>query len=134
MIKSMKKRIACGALAIVALILPFCGSEPAPESAYSRLFPIIQNDKYGYINKTGQIVINPQFGYVFGFSEGLAPVRIGNESGSKWGYIDKSGMYVINPQFDGISRPFSHGLAMVDIGNTWGYIDKSGKYVWTPQD
>ncbi|HDS29982.1 MAG TPA: WG repeat-containing protein, partial [Firmicutes bacterium] len=52
----------------------------------------------GFIDKTGQYVINPQFDFAFDFSEGLAPVKIAE----KWGFIDKTGQFVINPQFDGI--------------------------------
>ncbi|PSO65063.1 MAG: hypothetical protein BRC36_04695 [Cyanobacteria bacterium QH_2_48_84] len=50
----------------------------------------------GYIDKTGEIVINRQFDYAGEFSEGLAMVKVGD----KWGYIDKTGEMVINPQFD----------------------------------
>ena len=65
--------------------------EPRP------LFPVIQNGKWGYIDRTGKIVIPPLFDGTGGFSEGLANVKIGD----KWGFIDKTGRYVIKPQFDG---------------------------------
>jgi hypothetical protein len=43
-------------------------------------------DKWGFIDKTGNIVIQPQFDEIFGgFSEGLALVRIGD----KLGYISR---------------------------------------------
>ena len=39
--------------------------------------------KWGFIDKTGHYVINPQFDFAQSFSDGLAAVRIGG----KWGYI-----------------------------------------------
>lgn len=42
----------------------------------SGLFRVIQNDKVGFIDKTGKIVINPQFYKAFNFQEGLAGVDI----------------------------------------------------------
>jgi hypothetical protein len=54
---------------------------------------IIQNDKTGFIDKTGKIIINPQFDDAWGFREGLAKVWIGK----KLGYVDKTGKYVWNP-------------------------------------
>jgi hypothetical protein len=53
-------------------------------------------DKWGYIDKTGKFVINPQFDFARDFSEGLAAVKIGG----KCGYINKTGKIVIKPQFD----------------------------------
>jgi hypothetical protein len=47
-----------------------------------------KNGKWGYIDKTGTVVIAPQFDQVvgaLGFPEGLAPVK----KGGKWGYIAK---------------------------------------------
>ncbi len=96
----------------------------------SGLFSIIRNGKYGFIDKTGQIVINPQFKFAWSFSEGLAAVEIGDKQailGGKWGYIDKTGKYVINPQFDE-AWEFMYGHAMVKIGGKIGTIDKTGKY------
>jgi hypothetical protein len=50
-------------------------------------------DKWGYIDKTGQMVIPPKFSGALGFTEGLAAVV----TGDKWGYIDKTGKYVWAP-------------------------------------
>jgi hypothetical protein len=52
-----------------------------------------EGGKWGYIDKTGKYIINPQFDEAMGFNEGLASVRIGD----KWGYIDKNGKFVWNP-------------------------------------
>ena len=55
----------------------------------------IKSGKEGFIDKTGKIVINPQFDEVRYFSEGLAAVR----QDHLWGFIDKTGTIVIEPQF-----------------------------------
>lgn len=86
--------------------------------------------KWGYIDKTGKYVINPQFDEASPFAEnGLARVA----SGEKYGFIDETGKYVINPQFDWASFFAENGLACVNIDEKWGYIDKTGKYVINPQ-
>jgi hypothetical protein len=48
------------------------------------------DDKWGYIDKMGNVVIQPQFDYARGFSEGLAEVQVGD----KLRYIDKTGKIV----------------------------------------
>jgi len=45
--------------------------------------------KWGFIDKKGKIVINPQFEEAKPFSEDLTSVKIGG----KWGYIDKKGQF-----------------------------------------
>jgi hypothetical protein len=105
-------------------------------------FSMIQNGadyvtpkgRFGYIDKTGKVVIPPefygagQFGEAQQFSEGLAALRIGGPTG-KYGYIDKTGKVAIPAQFDWASK-FSNGLAMVSIGTgemaRSTFIDKSG--------
>lgn len=107
----------------------------------SKLFPIIQNGKWGYIDKSGNIIIKPQFDHASHFSEGLAVIKINNKSG----YIDITGKVVIAAQFDGADG-FSEGLAAVNIGGKggiggrwlieggkWGFIDKTGNVVIAPQ-
>ena len=104
---------------------------------------------WGFIDKTGVWVIEPQFFYADPFSEGLALVK----SDAGYGFIDKSGTVVIQPRFDLVSD-FDEGLAMVAtlqeqkvtyvtvgpdeipvFGTTvqqyddYGYIDTTGKLV-----
>ncbi len=102
-----------------------------------------QTFKYGYIDETGKMVINPMFESAEDFSEGVAGVCIGNgcyfsppsetpKEEGKWGYIDKTGAMVIPPQFEYVAL-FHEGLAAVAVGNKWGYIDETGKFVINPQ-
>ena len=66
--------------------------------------------KYGFIDKSGKVVIEPQFDYVRDLIEGLAEVK----KDGKWGVIDKNGKVIVEPQFDDAS-PFSEGFAWVAI-------------------
>jgi hypothetical protein len=80
--------------------------------------------KFAFIDKSGSIVTSQRYDYAKEFSEGLAPVMIGE----RWGYIDKKGRMVIPPRFDE-AEPFSDGLARVQLGERFGYINPSGGLV-----
>lgn len=88
------------------------------------------SDKQGYIDKTGRIVIQPQFAYTSDFHEELARIGIGTH---QEGYINKTGKIVVQPKFSHV-REFSEGLAAVETRDgKWGYLDKTGKYAIAPQ-
>src|SRR5262249_22022022 len=109
-------------------------------------------DHFGFIDKTGRMVIEPKFTDPGGFSEGLALTRIGGKTIDPWHgayisgplggrlvYIDRSGKTLIelNKKID-YARPFSEGMAPVRVVKNdkylyWGYIDKTGKFVIEPQ-
>lgn len=133
----MKIKIILLIFAVASVfLLPSCNSaiNPLGGKETPELFPIMQRDasgyesEWGYINRKGEVVIQPQYTQAWFFSEGLAVACVEN----KCGYIDSSGKFVINPQFDFAHR-FSEGLAAVTIENKIGYIDKTGKYVINPQ-
>ena len=106
-----------------------CFSSPSAPQKDRSLLPLqCSNNQSGYIDRTGKIVISPQFNEAHWFEDGLAVVKIG----SKFGFIDKTGKIVINPQFDQANW-FEEGLSVVNIGDKWGYIDKTGKIVINPQ-
>jgi len=87
------------------------------------------DEKWGFVDKTGKVIINPQFKAVSNFSDGLCGVK--NDDG-KWGFIDKEGTITINYQFDG-ANDFKNGKCIVTSANKDGVIDKEGKYIINPQ-
>jgi DNA-directed RNA polymerase subunit RPC12/RpoP len=108
-------------------------------------------ERYGYIDKTGQLVIETKFTSADDFSEGLACVQVGGKAGGiiggEYGYIDMNGVYLVEPKFD-YAESFSEGLACVatgarrgglfedfggKTGGKYAYIDKSGNYAIEPQ-
>lgn len=105
-----------------------------------QLYPVQVEGKWGFIDKTGAIKIEPQFaglrrldgaGDILGFSEGLAPVQLA-ENGP-WGYADTSGQVVIEPRFS-LAQPFSEGLAVVRTADGWSFVDKTGAILFGPFD
>lgn len=80
-----------------------------------------KNEKFGYIDESGNIVIEPQYKKAWYFSEGLAWVEIEG----KYGYIDKSGKVVIDAQYDE-AKNFKDGSAKVQVNGQWKTIDKKG--------
>jgi hypothetical protein len=79
-------------------------------------------EKWGYIDKTGEFVISPRFatspnGYVWSFQEGLAKIEVSG----KVGYIDHTGEFAITPRFlDGES--FHDGMARVLVEGPCVYV------------
>jgi len=110
--------------------------EWSPFSQFSEgLAPVSIEGRFGYIDVTGRIIIQPQFDIANPFSDGLAAVAGDNRL---WGFIDKTGTVVIQPQFEQPGA-FSEGLCtvMVDERLEGGklqnkYIDKTGRVVIGP--
>ncbi len=114
--------------------------------------------KYGYIDKTGNTVIEPKYDFAEDFSEGLACVgyRIKKEDADEevvkrqswrfdpnfppfefgevqdsvclYGFINTKGEVIVEPQFDS-AKAFSEGMSLIGIGDKSGYINRSGKIV-----
>jgi WG containing repeat len=90
-----------------------------------------REEHWGYVDfSCSHIVIPPQFSYAYGFSEGVAAVKVGE----KWGFINTAGKLAISPQFDGVGyKGFAEGLMNVKIGSQWGVIDHTGSFVIPPK-
>lgn len=96
------------------------------------LASVKENGKWGYIDKTGALVIKPQFEISYSFHEGLAATRMDK----KWGFIDKTGKFVIEPKFNNVGH-FHDDLSSAYIqgknGWTYGFINRKGDWVIEPQ-
>jgi hypothetical protein len=132
----------------VELKTPFTSAQPFSEG----LAAVEQNEKIGYIDKTGKCVIQFQFvihkvyGSALGkdgmcrplvgdpdvkicsFSEGLAAVPIAKDKSRRWGYINKAGEIVIPASFDNAGE-FHEGVAAVRTNGAIEFVDKKGHTV-----
>ena len=136
--KTSLTKLICASLMVLACL----GTQGQAQNSSENLLPIQQGGKWGFINRSGEVVIKPQFDWAEPFADGLALVRYPpRKSRSKpgelaegMGFIDQTGKVVIeldNPlHLNGES--FSEGLTKYwtwepDKGNLYGYIDTSGK-------
>lgn len=75
------------------------------------LFPVKSGDKWGFVDREGKIVINPQFAEASAFRDGLALVKSSGEK-SGYGFIDASGKMIINPNYKS-ATVFNEDIAWV---------------------
>jgi hypothetical protein len=92
------------------------------------LMPAKKYGKWGFVNKSGDWIINNQYEEAYYFSEGLAAVKYFGV----WGFIDRHGSWVIQPAYRN-AKPFREGLACVMKDNYWGYITKNGDWHFEPK-
>jgi len=100
--------------AVISLRNPNGGysSEPA-----EGLIGLEKNNKWGYVDYTGNIVIDFEYDAVGSFSAGFAPVQ----KDGMWGYIDKSGQIIIAFDYDDV-QCFSGDFAWVQRNGKWGIL------------
>ena len=82
------------------------------------------NDKYGYKDEKGKVIVEPKYDLAYSFDEGMAAFRIKG----KYGYINEKGREVVPPKYDNTWK-FIGGYATVQLDDKFGFIDKSGKEV-----
>lgn len=92
--------------------------------------------KFGYINKKGQLLSIPDGIEPYGdFSNGMASVYREIHGNLLYGFINTKGQLTIPAKYAEI-KPFSEGLAAVAIDSNgewkWGFIDKTGKMMIKP--
>jgi len=93
-----------------------------------------ENLRCGFIDKEGNVVIEPAFETAGPFQSGRAAVA--DEDG--WHYIDRTGAVVIRdapktrtgPQ---VPRDFSEGLTVVNVDGRLGYMDTGGEIAIEPR-
>lgn len=89
---------------------------------------VMQERKFGLMDKTGKLVLACTFDFIGQFAEGLAPAR----KDTLYGYIDLKGNWIVKPAYSS-AEAFHHGLAAVSLGDysdrKYGFINREGKVV-----
>ncbi len=85
----------------------------------SLLLPFRDSGKWGYIDETGRVLIEPRFEDASLFSEGLAYAALNG----KYGYISKSGKTVIPFELDE-AETFHEQTAVAVKDDRWGLINR----------
>jgi len=111
---------------LLGVALPGVGLQK-PDTQPGR-FPVKVNEKWGFIDLSGKMIIPAVYDKVMKFYEGFGAAQIGD----KWGFLNPEGEMVIEARFEKVFS-FSEGLAAVKIGGKWGYIDNTGKMVIEPR-
>ena len=83
---------------------------------------VCREERYGFIDDNGSLVIPLRYVFASNFREGLAVVRVND----KFGYVDTTGKMVIKAEFDHAGR-FRCGRARVERNGEGFYIDRCGK-------
>ena len=95
-----------------------------PDLFSEGLASVAKGHKYGYIDKSGEFVVNPVYDYAHPFQEGRAVVQVGE----KYCMIDKNGKRITEASYE-VLRSVSEGLAAAEKNGKWGFLDKNGKVV-----
>lgn len=85
---------------------------------------IRKDDRYGFVDQRGRLVIANRYDSIGEFHDGLAAVKLIG----KWGFVNASDQIVINPNYDN-SSSFQNDLAVVSRNGKFGLIRKTGEIV-----
>ena len=104
---------------------PDCGRSDQGDFSEG-LVAISDGGRWGYMDRSGAWVIQPQFESAGQFAGGLAPVATCPGAGA---YVDLSGSLHFVGRYL-FCATFTEGLAAVEFErNLWGYIDRSGRVI-----
>jgi hypothetical protein len=93
---------------------------PGNEGYYGAM----KNGNFGFINKSGEWVIEAQFEEVRQFQEGFAAFKMMG----LWGFMDRNGAIISPAKFEHVSD-FRRGIATVRQGGKTNLIDRIGNYL-----
>jgi cell division protein FtsB len=93
---------------------------------------VVQDDntnKYGFIDKTGKLIIPCEWTSAFKFNDHLNGLAAVKDNNGMWGFIDKTGKIVIPCTYKKIDWRGEGMLAVQDDNDKWGVIDPTGKLI-----
>ncbi len=99
-------------------------------STQQHFAPVNLNNKWGFVNRQGEITVPIVYDEVHSFLYGYALVK----SNKKWGFIDRLGKISVDLEFDDINGMYEW-FTPIKYGDKWGYVTRSGKgYIYSFYD
>lgn len=86
------------------------------------------NGKYGYVDESGNWVVEPKFWKVDEFERGVARVQVDG----MWGFLNEDGSWLFEPVLHEADS-FSNEVARVRKGFFYGFINRKGEWVIEPK-
>lgn len=128
------KSKCCNVVAGLACVLLGGCSGPGADVGKSivdvDMIPVEMYGLWGFVNRNGETVIEPEYRKVSPFVDGISAVFLdgdGVETG--WGLIDTEGDYVIRPSYNGLTIP-SEGVVWAMDGDVPVALDAKGEMLF----
>ncbi|MCD4847594.1 MAG: WG repeat-containing protein, partial [Candidatus Aegiribacteria sp.] len=83
---------------------------------------------FGFIDKSGGVVIPLDLEAAWHFCQGYAPAM----KNGKWGHLDQAGGWAVQPVYQRVDYLFN-GFARVMKDDHWGVVDTQGKVIVSPR-
>lgn len=80
---------------------------------------------WGYVSVNGHIIIEPIYEQAYGFSDGIAAVKLNG----KWGFINAEGAIVVSCEYDEVESNFKGGKGELVRDGEVFVFDKSGRQI-----
>lgn len=92
------------------------------------LFPVRVADKWGYIDQTGELRIEPSFDEAGRFKEARANVA----RKGRYGFINEAGTICVDLRYELTHAVFAEGRVGVKNGGLWGFVTVGGSTAIKP--
>lgn len=110
----------------------------APDYLAEGLVPATRDDRWGFMDRKGQWVIEPRFDAVLPFRNGKAAAGMADEPSGylldvdRWGVIDAEGRWLIEPILEDIG-PVGAATSLANLHGRWGMLDLDGQWRVPPR-
>jgi len=108
------------------------------------LYLVCRNEKWGMVNREGEILVEPELRHEPKFENGYAVVAVADafalrggsepdEYGSFYGVISTAGEWILPAEYDSISISGNSGTILVEKNQKFGYADMEGEFFIQPE-
>lgn len=88
---------------------------------------------WGFLNRRGEIVVEPRFSHLCFTSNGLTPAAIWTGKQTNYGFVDEWGDWIVTPRFDACDAVFVNDALGAAVNDRWGVVNREGGWIIEPR-